>query len=72
MIKKLLIALLMVCMVLMLAACPADADESNGNGDDSEVLSNPCDEVCEMHTESGECHCHGQCGVEGCACHGAH
>ena len=54
---KRLIFLTLICMAL-LAGC--------GGG------KNPCDENCCPQLASGDCHCHGHCGTEGCQCHGAH
>ena len=68
MLKKILIMILAVCIVLILAACPEDNDDHDEDGS----AGNPCDEICEMHSADGDCHCHGLCGTEGCLCHGAH
>lgn len=61
--KQLLVFLAALAVaVTLLASCDHhDHDEEN-----------PCNINCSQHPSSGDCHCHGNCGTEGCECHHAH
>ena len=67
--KRFFLLMLAFVMLLAFAAC-TDGDE-NGADDDHDDEVNPCIEA-GCHELGDNCHCHGLCGVEGCACHGGH
>ncbi|MCL2706678.1 MAG: hypothetical protein FWE97_00675 [Dehalococcoidia bacterium] len=58
---KILLAIVLV-LVIAIAFVLAFRDNHSGS----------CDESCNQHPVSGECHCHGHCDNADCDCHGAH
>ena len=61
------IALSFIFALALLTGCGGTANEP------ADPNANPCETGCAAcGGDPVNCHCHGQCGTEGCACHGAH